>query len=43
LVGQIKEVPAALSQGRTLGDLKVNLIDAVRLVTGIKEKIYICV
>jgi predicted RNase H-like HicB family nuclease len=43
LVGQIKEVLAALSQGRTVEELKANLIDAVRLVTGMKEKIYICV
>jgi predicted RNase H-like HicB family nuclease len=32
LVGQIKEVPAAISQGRTLEGLKANLSDALKLV-----------
>jgi predicted RNase H-like HicB family nuclease len=29
LVGQIEEVPAAISQGKTIEELKVNLIDAL--------------
>lgn len=32
LVGQVKEVPAALSQGKTIDELKVNLLDALRLL-----------
>jgi len=31
-VGQIEELPAALSQGRTIDELKENLIDAIRLL-----------
>lgn len=29
-VGQIEEFPAAISQGRTIEELKVNLIDALK-------------
>jgi len=32
LVGQIKEVPAALSQGKTVEELKLNLLDALSLI-----------
>jgi len=32
LVGQIEEVPAAISQGKTIEELKENLIDALRLI-----------
>jgi len=32
LVGQIEEVPAAMSQGKTIKELKENLLDALRLV-----------
>jgi len=32
LVGQIKEVPAALSQGKTIQELKANLLDALELI-----------
>jgi len=31
-VGQIEEVPAAISQGKTIEELKENLLDALRLV-----------
>ena len=31
-VGQIEEVPAAISQGRTIEELKSNLLDALQLV-----------
>lgn len=31
-VGQIEEVPAAISQGRTLVELKTNLLDALSLL-----------
>jgi predicted RNase H-like HicB family nuclease len=43
LVGQLNELPVAISQGKTLEDLKANLIDAVQLITETKEKIYICI
>jgi predicted RNase H-like HicB family nuclease len=32
LVGQIKEIPAALSQGKTIQELKANLLDALELI-----------
>lgn len=31
-VGQIEEVPAAISQGRTLEELRANLLDALNLL-----------
>ena len=31
-VGQIEEMPAALSQGKTIEELKVNLLDALKLL-----------
>jgi predicted RNase H-like HicB family nuclease len=31
-VGQVQEVPEAISQGKTIEELKVNLLDALRLV-----------
>lgn len=31
-VGQIEEVPAAISQGATIGELKDNLKDALELI-----------
>ncbi len=31
-VGQIEEFPAAISQGRTIDELKENLIDALQLL-----------
>ena len=31
-VGQIEEFPAAISQGRTIEELKENLIDALKLL-----------
>lgn len=31
-VGQIEEVPAAMSQGKTVEELKENLLDALRLI-----------
>lgn len=32
-VGQIEEVPAAISQGRTLEELRENLLDALNLLS----------
>lgn len=40
-VGQIKEVPAALSQGETIEELKENLIDALRLILETDKEISI--
>ncbi len=31
LVGQIEEIPAVLSQGKSVDELKANLIDALNL------------
>jgi len=31
-VGQIEEVPAAISQGRTIEELRINLLDALNLL-----------
>jgi len=31
-VGQIEEIPAAMSQGKTIEELKANLIDALNLL-----------
>ena len=31
-VGQIEEFPAALSQGKTIAELKRNLLDALRIL-----------
>ena len=35
LIGQIKEVPAALSQGKTIEELKANLLDALKLALNV--------
>jgi len=31
-VGQIEEIPAAMSQGETMDELRINLLDALKLV-----------
>ena len=31
-VGQVEEMPAAISQGRTIEELKENLVDALKLI-----------
>ncbi len=38
-VGQIEEVPAAMSQGETIEELKENLIDALRLILDTNKEI----
>jgi predicted RNase H-like HicB family nuclease len=38
-VGQIEEVPAALSQGETIDELKANLLDALRLILDTNKEI----
>lgn len=32
LVGQVEEVPAAMSQGKTIDELKANLLDALKMI-----------
>jgi predicted RNase H-like HicB family nuclease len=39
LVGQINEVPAAISQGKTMAELKENLLDALKMVLNTDTKI----
>ena len=39
LVGQIEEVPAAMSQGKTIEKLRENLLDALRLVLDTNKEI----
>ncbi|HEY8782856.1 MAG TPA: type II toxin-antitoxin system HicB family antitoxin [Mucilaginibacter sp.] len=36
-VGQIEEVPAAISQGKTIEELQENLLDALRLILDTNE------
>jgi predicted RNase H-like HicB family nuclease len=40
-VGQIEEFPAAISQGKTIDELKTNLIDALKILLDVqKEQLY---
>jgi predicted RNase H-like HicB family nuclease len=36
-VGEIEEVPAVIAQGRTIEELKINLLDALQLVLETQE------
>ncbi|HVW14591.1 MAG TPA: type II toxin-antitoxin system HicB family antitoxin [Mucilaginibacter sp.] len=38
-VGQVEELPAAISQGKTIQELKENLLDAVRLLLDTNKEI----
>lgn len=38
-VGQVEEVPAAMSQGQTIEELKENLLDALRMVLDVNKEI----
>ena len=38
-VGQIEEVPAAISQGESIEELKANLLDALRLILDTNKEI----
>jgi len=38
-VGQIEEVPAAMSQGESIEELKANLLDALRLILDTNKEI----
>jgi predicted RNase H-like HicB family nuclease len=42
-VGQVKEVPAAISQGKTIKELKKNLTDALKIVLEANQESYICI
>ena len=37
-VGQVEEVPEAISQGRTIAELKENLIDALQMILSMKRE-----
>ncbi len=37
-VGQIEEFPAAISQGKTIEELKINLIDALKLLLDVQKE-----
>jgi len=39
LVGQVEEVPAAISQGKNVDELKENLLDALRLILDTNKEI----
>ncbi len=38
-VGQIEEVPAAMSQGKSIDELKINLLDALKLVLDVNKEL----
>jgi predicted RNase H-like HicB family nuclease len=38
-VGQVEELPAAISQGKTIEELKENLIDALKLLLDTNKEI----
>ena len=38
-VGQVEELPAAMSQGKTIEELKENLLDAMRLLLDTNKEI----
>jgi predicted RNase H-like HicB family nuclease len=38
-VGQVEEVPAAISQGESIEELKANLLDALRLILDTNKEI----
>ena len=39
LVGQIEEIPAIISQGKTIEDLKANLLDALHLYLEVQKEL----
>ncbi|WP_426668643.1 type II toxin-antitoxin system HicB family antitoxin [Mucilaginibacter sp. McL0603] len=38
-VGQVEELPAAISQGKTIEELKKNLLDAIKLLLDANKEI----
>jgi len=39
LVGQVEEIPAAISQGKTIEELKENLLDAIKMILDANKEI----
>jgi len=39
LVGQVEEIPAAISQGKTIHELKENLLDAIKMIMDANKEI----
>ncbi|RYE19272.1 MAG: type II toxin-antitoxin system HicB family antitoxin [Sphingobacteriaceae bacterium] len=39
LVGQVEEIPAALAQGKTVEELKANLLDALKLILEVNKEL----
>ncbi len=37
-VGQVEELPAAISQGKTIAEVKANLLDALRLLLEVNRE-----
>ena len=38
-VGQVEEIPAALAQGKTIEEVKYNLLDALKLVLEVNKEL----
>ncbi len=38
-VGQVEEIPAALAQGKTIEEVKDNLLDALKLVLDVNKEL----
>lgn len=38
-VGQVEEIPAALAQGKTIEEVKDNLLDALKLVLEVNKEL----
>lgn len=38
-VGQVQEIPAALSQGKTIQEVKDNLLDALKLILEVNKEL----
>jgi predicted RNase H-like HicB family nuclease len=37
-VGQVEELPAAISQGKTIEEVKANLLDAIQLILDVNRE-----
>lgn len=38
-VGQVEEIPAALAQGKTIEEVKYNLLDALKLILEVNKEL----
>ncbi|WP_299285833.1 type II toxin-antitoxin system HicB family antitoxin [uncultured Mucilaginibacter sp.] len=38
-VGQVEEIPAALAQGKTIEEVKENLLDALKLILEVNKEL----